>query len=127
MEAAKEGVTIRAPRLEDAGLEDCALSPNSIKQAFFKAANSIKSFVAHDEQHQTLDSKGCVQDSIGGGAAADNGEGNKGSDRVVDTEVLGNDKEACVDGLKGLKINNGGNVKDGDKKEKGPILVEGFI
>ncbi|KAF5192203.1 hypothetical protein FRX31_018208 [Thalictrum thalictroides] len=47
---------IRAPRLEDAGLEDCALSPKSIKQAFFKAANSIRSFVTDDEDGS------CVQD-----------------------------------------------------------------
>ncbi|KAK9148813.1 hypothetical protein Scep_007570 [Stephania cephalantha] len=34
---------IKPPRVEDAGLEDCALSPESIKEAFFKAANSIRS------------------------------------------------------------------------------------
>ncbi|KAI3992688.1 hypothetical protein MKX01_008010 [Papaver californicum] len=36
--------SIRPPRLEDAGLEDCALSHDSIKEAFFKAANSLKSW-----------------------------------------------------------------------------------
>ncbi|MCL7042980.1 hypothetical protein MKW94_019127 [Papaver nudicaule] len=36
--------SIIPPRLEDAGLEDCALSHESIKEAFFKAANSLKSW-----------------------------------------------------------------------------------
>ncbi|KAI3977446.1 hypothetical protein MKX01_000359 [Papaver californicum] len=35
--------SIRPPKLEDAGLEDCALSHDCIKEAFFKAANSLKS------------------------------------------------------------------------------------
>lgn len=34
--------TIKPPRLEDAGLEDCALPPEAIEEAFLKAANSIK-------------------------------------------------------------------------------------
>ncbi|KAK6914885.1 hypothetical protein RJ641_020002 [Dillenia turbinata] len=34
---------IRPPNLEDAGLEDCALPPDLIKEAFFKAANVITS------------------------------------------------------------------------------------
>lgn len=31
------------PRLEDAGLEDCALPPESIKEAFLKAASAVRS------------------------------------------------------------------------------------
>lgn len=38
--------TIRPPRLEDAGLEDCALPPDSIKEAFLKAATAVKSRAA---------------------------------------------------------------------------------
>ncbi|KAE8674109.1 hypothetical protein F3Y22_tig00111769pilonHSYRG00409 [Hibiscus syriacus] len=34
---------ILAPCLEDAGLEDCALPPDSIHEAFLKAASAIKS------------------------------------------------------------------------------------
>jgi hypothetical protein len=34
------------PRLEDAGLEDCALPPELIKEAFFKAADAVKSRAA---------------------------------------------------------------------------------
>ncbi|TQE07977.1 hypothetical protein C1H46_006385 [Malus baccata] len=34
---------ILLPHLEDADLEDCALSPDSIKEAFLKAAMTVKS------------------------------------------------------------------------------------
>ncbi|KAL4388739.1 hypothetical protein GQ457_09G006880 [Hibiscus cannabinus] len=34
---------ILPPRLEDAGLEDCALPPDSIHQAFLKAASAVNS------------------------------------------------------------------------------------
>ncbi|KAM7486592.1 hypothetical protein LguiA_002601 [Lonicera macranthoides] len=38
--------TIRPPRLQDAGLEDCALPPDSIKEAFLKAATAVNSRAA---------------------------------------------------------------------------------
>lgn len=57
MEEAREGKplleSIRPPRLEDAGLEDCALSPESIKEAFLKAATSLR-FAINDRD--------CVED-----------------------------------------------------------------
>ncbi|XP_054781454.1 uncharacterized protein LOC129288747 [Prosopis cineraria] len=34
---------ILPPRIEDAGLEECALPPESIREAFFKAAFAVKS------------------------------------------------------------------------------------
>ncbi|CAM8942164.1 unnamed protein product [Rhodiola kirilowii] len=34
---------IRPPRIEDAGLEDCALPPDSIREAFLKAAAAVGS------------------------------------------------------------------------------------
>ncbi|KAM3380198.1 hypothetical protein P3S68_005771 [Capsicum galapagoense] len=37
---------IRPPRLEDAGLEDCALPPESIKEAFLKAATAVRSIIS---------------------------------------------------------------------------------
>ncbi|KAF7843352.1 uncharacterized protein G2W53_000257 [Senna tora] len=51
------------PRLEDAGLEDCALPPDSIKEAFFKAASAVKTraasiFSADDDK----DDAACVKD-----------------------------------------------------------------
>ncbi|OVA10660.1 hypothetical protein BVC80_59g52 [Macleaya cordata] len=64
MEAAKEegGLlnTIRPPRLEDAGLEDCALSHESIKEAFFKAANSLRSLAGTDVESDSDDH--CIED-----------------------------------------------------------------
>ncbi|XP_043811928.1 sulfite exporter TauE/SafE family protein 3 isoform X3 [Manihot esculenta] len=66
MEASKEQEStgllhkILPPRLEDAGLEDCALPPESIKEAFLKAASAVKagatSFFSGDEEDD------CVQD-----------------------------------------------------------------
>lgn len=50
---------IRPPRLEDAGLEDCALPPEAIQEAFFRAANSVQSWVIapdHDEEEHS----GCL-------------------------------------------------------------------
>ncbi|KAA8541794.1 hypothetical protein F0562_022946 [Nyssa sinensis] len=37
---------IRPPRIEDAGLEDCALPPESIREAFLKAATAVGSRAA---------------------------------------------------------------------------------
>ncbi|GAB4842216.1 hypothetical protein Ancab_012174 [Ancistrocladus abbreviatus] len=55
---------IRPPRLEDAGLEDCALPPDSIKEAFFKAASAVSSRTAsvlfHEEGED--EERGCVND-----------------------------------------------------------------
>ncbi|XP_034900281.1 uncharacterized protein [Populus alba] len=65
MEATKEGTglpdQIVPPRLEDAGLEDCALPPDLIKEAFLKAASAVKSratsiFTDEDESAE------CVQE-----------------------------------------------------------------
>ncbi|GFZ08053.1 hypothetical protein Acr_19g0009900 [Actinidia rufa] len=54
---------IRPPRLEDAGLEDCALPPDSIKEAFLKAASAVGSraasiFAVSDDEEEG----GCVND-----------------------------------------------------------------
>ncbi|XP_018849331.1 uncharacterized protein LOC109012252 [Juglans regia] len=74
MEAAKEREAgllhqILPPRIEDAGLEDCALPPDSIKEAFLKAATAVKSRAASifttsdDEETVTSFSEGdCVKD-----------------------------------------------------------------
>uniref|UniRef100_A0A5B7ALL9 Uncharacterized protein n=1 Tax=Davidia involucrata TaxID=16924 RepID=A0A5B7ALL9_DAVIN len=57
---------IRPPRLEDAGLEDCALPPESIKEAFLKAATAVGSraasiFSASGDETDTSDGN-CVND-----------------------------------------------------------------
>ncbi|XP_031099727.1 uncharacterized protein LOC116003927 [Ipomoea triloba] len=61
MEATEEGLLdkIRPPRLEDAGLEDCALPPESIKEAFLKAASAVRSIISTSDD-EAEDS--CVDD-----------------------------------------------------------------
>ncbi|XVF24984.1 hypothetical protein REPUB_Repub13aG0174400 [Reevesia pubescens] len=55
---------ILPPRLEDAGLEDCALPPDSIHEAFLKAASAVKSRAAtlfHSDDEDEVES-GCLDD-----------------------------------------------------------------
>ncbi|CAN6217384.1 unnamed protein product [Urochloa humidicola] len=63
------GVPIRPPRLEDAGLEDCALPPESIAEAFSLAAAAVYSRLARfplsdDEEDEE---EGCASTPRGGG------------------------------------------------------------
>ncbi|XP_031484969.1 uncharacterized protein LOC116254053 [Nymphaea colorata] len=55
---------IAPPRLEDAGLEDCALPPDAIKLAFLKAADAIGSVLPgrlrHREDDDGYSGKRCV-------------------------------------------------------------------
>ncbi|KAF0914762.1 hypothetical protein E2562_031371 [Oryza meyeriana var. granulata] len=72
------GEPIRPPRLEDAGLEDCALPAESIAEAFSLAAKAVSSRLGHlslsdDEDDEDGDDRllpprgggagGCVEDS----------------------------------------------------------------
>ncbi|XP_074572546.1 uncharacterized protein LOC141829034 [Curcuma longa] len=57
----REGAaSIRPPRLEDAGLEDCALPPESIMEAFARAAISARPDLDEEGEdegsHEALDS-----------------------------------------------------------------------
>ncbi|KAF6176364.1 hypothetical protein GIB67_011153 [Kingdonia uniflora] len=146
---------IVAPKLEDAGLEDCALSPESIKQAFLKAANSIRSSwgdcvgnpESSDEEEELTDAlirvsltsdppgqcgteKGDGVPQVLDGSAAEKPE--EGLDNKVLGETLEGGAEAegkaCVDGLQGLKIGDGekGNCEL-EKAEEWPILTEGYV
>ncbi|XP_055826777.1 uncharacterized protein LOC129895142 [Solanum dulcamara] len=59
---------IRPPRLEDAGLEDCALPPESIKEAFRKAATAVRSMISisddeDDSQGQCVKTPSLIEDS----------------------------------------------------------------
>ncbi|KAK9666157.1 hypothetical protein RND81_14G165000 [Saponaria officinalis] len=77
--------SIKPPKLEDAGLEDCALSVHSIHQAFLIAASSR---AAAD------DDDGCVVDpSAKGGALATEDlvaeKENEGVGKAVDAVVVG--------------------------------------
>ncbi|XVE52091.1 hypothetical protein DITRI_Ditri02bG0093400 [Diplodiscus trichospermus] len=56
---------ILPPRLEDAGLEDCALPPDSIHEAFLKAASAVKSRAAtffHSDDEEDEVEPGCLDD-----------------------------------------------------------------
>lgn len=157
---------ILPPRLEDAGLEECALPPDSIKEAFFKAASAVKSRAASFFSHGDEDvDGGCVSDpwptakdasdaligieretddsgpcsvekgseigadeiKIGGGGGGDDVE-EVGDVVVVGEEGvdLGKEGKACVDGLRGLGIEDD---EEGKKEVEGkrPTLVEGFV
>ncbi|KAF2301214.1 hypothetical protein GH714_020856 [Hevea brasiliensis] len=155
MEASKEQEStgllhkILPPRLEDAGLEDCALPDESIKEAFFKAASAIKSGAASlfsdDEEDDCVqdpwpEAKGltdegpCVAKKSGGVVW-------EGGDKVVvggsDVEEKEREKGCVDDGLKGLKIGDkkeenggaaGGNGDEEQEEKEGerPILTEAW-
>ena len=109
---------ILPPRLEDAGLEDCALPPNSIQEAFLRVATTVKSRAS--SIFTTDDDEGAPH----GPCATEKGSRvpEVGSDDVV---MRGGGK-ACVEGLQGLEI--GEKVKNGGKEgEKKPTLTEAFI
>ncbi|XP_022721431.1 ras-related protein Rab7-like isoform X2 [Durio zibethinus] len=117
---------ILPPRLEDAGLEDCALSPDSIHEAFLKAAFAVKSREAtffHCDDEDEVE-PGCLDDPFRENGSSDSAsdsveecvkEKGSGRDREVvqgkDTASVGGDGGEAVDGKgcvddeqKGLKI-----------------------
>ena len=101
------------PRLEDAGLEDPALPPESIHEAFLKAAAAVKSRLFSGEDD-------CIDDPKPSGEDV--------SDVVGVIEPENEEPGACVDGLQGLEKDD---VKEKSeekekKKEKKPILVGGY-
>ncbi|GJV31025.1 hypothetical protein Tco_1391425 [Tanacetum coccineum] len=137
--------TIQAPRLEDAGLEDCALPPDSIQEAFLKAATAVRSRIFHTSDDESEGE--CVNDPwprngssgdklVGITAEADppgacapkkGGElpvfgdevvvgGREGMpDKLVEPDVPDAAEKSCVDGLQGLEIGD----KKGNKEIKG--------
>ncbi|KAH0763151.1 hypothetical protein KY290_019224 [Solanum tuberosum] len=64
MELTKESESlldiIRPPLLEDAGLEDCALPPELIKEAFFKAATAVRSMISVSDDEGEFEGQ-CVK------------------------------------------------------------------
>jgi hypothetical protein len=66
------GVPILPPRLEDAGIEDCALPPESVAEAFFLAAEAVSSRLARfpladsddEEGEGDRPTVGCVDDAV---------------------------------------------------------------
>ncbi|KAI3892890.1 hypothetical protein MKX03_012406 [Papaver bracteatum] len=125
MEAANEEESLLSsiipPRLEDTGLEDCALSHDSIQEAFLKAANSLKSWAPTDpdsEDEDPIGKLGFPDSLIGVKPASDppssscsNEKGN-GLPEVIGDEVCvggdGNDiSEKESDRILGLNVPQG--------------------
>ncbi|CAL0325995.1 unnamed protein product [Lupinus luteus] len=147
---------ILPPRLEDAGLEDCALPPESIHQAFLKAATAVKHIFSDDDSD-------CLNNPSPGDDASDVligidpenkpppgpcgvEKGCEGGDDEVKVvggggEVEVEDEVVVVGEGRGVKLGEGGEscvdelkglgIKDDelddDDKEKKPKLVEGFV
>ncbi|KAJ6706361.1 hypothetical protein OIU79_010908 [Salix purpurea] len=130
MEATKEGSglldRIVPPRLEDSGLEDCALPPDLIKEAFLKAASAVKSratFIFSDEdesadyvQDPWLEKAKFASDKLVGGGVVE-----AGGDKVVvvggDVEEIENERGDCLGvGLK-KKEENGSEAEEEEGRE----------
>uniref|UniRef100_A0A2N9FNS0 Uncharacterized protein n=1 Tax=Fagus sylvatica TaxID=28930 RepID=A0A2N9FNS0_FAGSY len=92
--------TILPTRLEDAGLEDSALPPDSIQEAYLRAATAVKSRAS--SIFPTDDDEGAPH----GPCATE-----KGSrvPEVGSNDVVVRGGKACVEGLQGLEI--------GDRRE----------
>ncbi|XP_074285318.1 uncharacterized protein LOC141610906 [Silene latifolia] len=160
MEATKEDMSlldkITPPKLEDAGLEDCALPLHSIHEAFLKAASAVAGGSRANEDDDSpphddlieitpeLDppSGPCTAGKGGAWDASGDlvvGERNDEDDDVKKGDVVvigggGDDGErgGCVDEIKDLGIketeNGGGDDDDGDDEDKKkPTLIEGFF
>ncbi|XLR28470.1 hypothetical protein S83_056370 [Arachis hypogaea] len=137
---------ILPPRLEDAGLEDCALPPESIQQAFLKATAAVKSAAAifSDDDDETAGD--CVNDpwpaaaegtsdavigiepenELPGACAVEKGC-EEGGDEV---KVSGGEEEPCIDELQGLGIEDDAKKnkkKNCEEEEKKPTLTEGYV
>lgn len=100
------------PRLEDAGLEDPALPPESIHEAFLKAAAAVKSTAASIFSGED----DCIDDP--------RPVGEDGSDVVVGIQPENEPPAACVDELQGLDIKEKEDLKknEGKEKKEKPIL-----
>lgn len=151
------GDPIRPPRLEDAGLEDCALPPESIAEAFSLAALAVSSRLPHlslsedeDEGDDPLAPRGgCVEDAgstrgaipdalVGAGGGSEGGAdevvvvgggGGGGSDEVV---VVGRgdeeDRVVVVGEELGQEKRCGKGTREGERrKEEEEEMVEKAI
>ncbi|CAK7356692.1 unnamed protein product [Dovyalis caffra] len=129
---------IPPPRLEDAGLEDCALPPDLIKEAFLKAATAVKSRATSIFTDQE-ESDDCIQDPRPEDAkgAADKLVGvppvPEVSDALVGVEVGKETPGSCVAEKGGGLVEEGRDkvvVGGGDveekENEKGGCLVDGL-
>ncbi|KAK4428100.1 hypothetical protein Salat_1579000 [Sesamum alatum] len=121
---------IKPPRLEDAGLEDCALPPESIEEAFLKAASAVRSLEGQSggrcvddpwedssdalvgiTEGVTAPSGGCATEKDSGltevpgdEVSVVGGDAECKWDALVGTGLPESSGDACVDGLQGLEI-----------------------
>lgn len=115
------------PRLEDAGLEDCALPPDSIQEAFLKAAAAVKSRAAAILTSSDEEGESCVEDPW-----PETGEFPGPCVENVGGGEEKNGEKDCVDGLRELEIGDEKEKKNGDRDdddgdEKRPVLVGGYV
>lgn len=105
------------PRLEDAGLEDPALPPELIHEAFLKAAAAVKSGAASIFSGDDA----CIDDPT---------PEDDVSDILDGIEPENEEPGPCVDGLQGLEIEEKEDEKEREgkeKEEKKPILVGSYV
>ncbi|GFP99916.1 hypothetical protein PHJA_002135700 [Phtheirospermum japonicum] len=129
MEGAREAGSflgeIKPPRIEDAGLEDCALPPESIREAFLKAAAAVGSIISasddeDDRREDSYDALVGIKEGVtapSGACAAEKGGGS--------TEVPGGEV-SVGDGLEGLEIGEKSRGSFGKKvggEEKGVAKI----
>ncbi|KAE8650731.1 hypothetical protein Csa_023393 [Cucumis sativus] len=127
---------ILPPRLEDAGLEDSALPPDSIREAFFKAASAVKSRatarLSHSDDED--DDVPCSPTSAlptdeDAPAICATKKGLELPEFGKDEVVIGGMEErrgkgCVVDGLEGLEIGDDAEKESGKEEKKKPVLGE---
>ncbi|KAM0956764.1 hypothetical protein ACFX2I_024920 [Malus domestica] len=121
---------ILPPRLEDAGLEDCALPLDSIKEAFLKAATAVKSpatsIFTSDEDEESFED--CVNDTwpdmrdhtgeLVGAEPETRSAGSCGGDKGGSVEVGGDEVMVGGEKEKGDKVIVGGeDVRGGGERD----------
>lgn len=126
------GAPIRPPRLEDAGLEDCALPPESIAEAFSLAAAAVSSRLARlrFSEDSDNDEEGRISASRGGGCVDDAGpdRGAAGPDALVGGDGVAGDGGA--DEVVVVGAGRGGGYEDavvvgGRGEEEDAVVVLG--
>ncbi|XP_024525718.1 uncharacterized protein LOC112344687 [Selaginella moellendorffii] len=115
--------SVKPPRIEDAGLEDTALSPDGIQEAFRLAAQKVRSAVFGDDDDEGSPGP-CAEAPIPGYT--------QWEDALVDDaarEQQGREGRSCVDTLAGGLIEEGRDVVVDGRRNGGGVeedrVVEG--
>ncbi|CAL5088739.1 unnamed protein product [Urochloa decumbens] len=126
------GVPIRPPRLEDAGLEDCALPPESIAEAFSLAAAAVSSRLARfplSDDEDEDEEEGHASAPRGGGCVDDAGPA-RGAVPDADALVGGGGVTGGADAVVVVGGGRGGGCEDavvvgGRGEEQDGVVVVG--